>query len=125
MNPKVMLVEDDYTMRSLLRTLLRYEGFDVTVVENDVDAEAILALIRAEAPVVILMDVNLRSLNGIDLLQAIRQDASFRNMGIIMSSGNDVRDRCLELGAEAFILKPYMPEELIQKINHVIMLNRR
>jgi len=125
MNPKVMLVEDDYTMRSLLRTLLRYEGFDVTVVENDVDAEAILALIRAEAPVVILMDVTLRSLNGIDLLQAIRQDASFRNMGIIMSSGNDVRDRCLELGAEAFILKPYMPEELIQKINHVIMLNRR
>lgn len=121
MNPKVMLVEDDITMRSLLRTLLRYEGYDVATAENDTDAEAILSTIREEEPMVILMDVNLRYLNGIELLQTLRKDEQFQSTGIIMSSGSDVRDRCMENGADAFILKPYMPEELIQKISLVLM----
>lgn len=124
MNQKVMLIEDDFTMRSLLRTLLRYEGYDVTVIDNDASTEGILESIRTEAPQVILMDVNLRQLNGINLLQAIRQDDAFESLGIIMSSGSDVRDRCLENGADAFILKPYMPEDLIQKINQVTMGRR-
>jgi CheY-like chemotaxis protein len=124
MNHKVMLIEDDFTMRSLLRTLLRYEGYDVATVENDVDSDAILALIRNEAPVVILMDVHLRNLNGIELLQTIRKEDTFQSTGIIMSSGSDMRERCLEYGADAFILKPYMPEDLIQKINQVMMNHR-
>lgn len=124
MNPKVMLIEDDFTMRSLLRTLLRYEGYDVATVENDADFNGILDYIRQEQPVVILMDVNLRQLNGIDLLQAIRKEQAFSATGVIMSSGSDVRERCLDEGADAFILKPYMPEDLIQKINQVMMERR-
>jgi CheY-like chemotaxis protein len=120
-----MLVEDDFTMRSLLRTLLRFEGFDVAAVEDETDFDQVLKNIAQEAPEILLMDVHLRQLNGVELLQAIRKDRVYDAIGIIMSSGSDMRDRCLESGADAFILKPYMPEELIQKINQVMMGRRR
>jgi CheY-like chemotaxis protein len=70
-------------------------------------------------PDVILLDVHLRRVNGLDLLTAIRQDEKTRHTGVILSSGMDVSQRCMELGANAFILKPYMPEDLLQMIRRV------
>jgi CheY-like chemotaxis protein len=66
------------------------------------------------------MDVHLRQINGLDLLHAIRSDESTRSARVIMTSGIDMSQRCLEKGADAFILKPYMPEDLIQKIRQVM-----
>jgi CheY-like chemotaxis protein len=120
MTAKVMLIEDDATMVTLLRTLLHYEGYEVAALEDDSNLQSILACIQQEKPAVILMDVYLRQVNGIDLLEAIRKDVSIYSTGVIMSSGSDMRQRCLEQGADAFILKPYMPDELIQKIKQVL-----
>lgn len=120
MTAKVMLIEDDYTMLSLLRTLLRFEKFEVAAVEYDSDLPTVLEAIRRELPDIILMDVHLRQINGLDLLHAIRSDESTRSARVIMTSGIDVSQRCLEKGADAFILKPYMPEDLIQKIRQVM-----
>jgi CheY-like chemotaxis protein len=75
--------------------------------------------IRQEMPDVILLDVYLRRVNGLDLLAAIRQDKRTRQIGVILSSGMDVSQRCMDLGANAFILKPYMPEDLLQMIRRV------
>jgi CheY-like chemotaxis protein len=120
MTTKVMLIEDDFTMLSLLRTLLRFEKFEVVAVENDSDLPGVLDAIRRELPDIILMDVHLRQINGLDLLQAIRSDKATRSARVIMTSGIDIGQRCLEHGADAFILKPYMPEDLIQKIRQVM-----
>jgi len=121
MNSKVMLIEDDHTMMTLLTTLLRFEGYETAVIKNDESLDTILDDIRQEKPDVILLDVHLRRVNGLDLLSAIRQDDRIRRIGVIISSGMDVSQRCTELGANAFILKPYMPEELIQQIRRVIV----
>lgn len=120
MTTKVMLIEDDYTMLSLLRTLLRFEKFEVAAVENDSDMSTVLEAIRRELPDIILMDVHLRQINGLDLLRAVRSDESTRSARVIMTSGIDIGQRCLESGADAFLLKPYMPEDLIQKIHQVM-----
>ena len=116
MPPKVLLVEDDHTMVALLRTLLRFEGFDVALLESDESLEKILACVRKERPTVVLLDVHLRQVNGFDLLYAIRADAELYETRVIMSSGIDFSQRCLDEGANAFILKPYMPEDLITKL---------
>jgi DNA-binding response OmpR family regulator len=120
MNPKVMLIEDDHTMMLLLTTLLRFESFETAGLKNDESLETVMDEIRLERPDVILLDVHLGRINGLDLLSAIRQDEKTSRIGVVMSSGMDVSKRCLELGANAFILKPFMPEDLIQQIRQVL-----
>ena len=113
---KVMLVEDDETMLSLLQTLLQFEGYQVTVSGHARTLEDIVERIRQEKPSVILLDVNLRYLNGFDLLRDIRADNELNSIRVLMSSGMDYHVECMEAGADGFLLKPYMPDELIQMI---------
>jgi CheY-like chemotaxis protein len=119
MKLKVMLIEDDHTMLSLLTTLMHFEGFETAIIKNDESLDAMMEDIRQEMPDVILLDVHLRRVNGLNLLTAIRDDERTRQTGVILSSGMDVSQRCTELGANAFILKPYMPEDLLQMIRRV------
>jgi len=111
--PKVMLAEDDATMLSLLRTLLKMEGFETTTlgVEDDV-----IEVMHRETPDIVLLDVNLTQGNGIDFLRRIRQDDNLKTMVVIMSSGMPLAEECFEAGADAFLLKPYMPDALISAI---------
>jgi len=113
----ILLVEDDPTMRSLLKTLLQFEGFQVVIQNPEDTLEEVKMIIQQEKPAVIILDVFMHQFNGFDLLDVIRQDKEIQDTKVIMSSGADVRDRCLEEGANLFLLKPYMPEELIQSIN--------
>ena len=110
---KVLLIEDDPTMLSLLGTLLDMEGFEVAKIEK---FSSVLADIHAEKPDVILMDVNLMDINGLEILTEIREDANLNSVSVIMSSGMDFKSESLDKGANDFIQKPYMPDELIDKV---------
>lgn len=119
---KVMLVEDDPTMFNLLKTLLSLEGFEVAFSSGDPD---LLAEARAQSPDLMLIDVHLRladgrEINGFDLLKQIRQDPTLKHTRILMSSGIDFRDKSADEGADGFIHKPYMPDELIDKLKTLV-----
>jgi DNA-binding response OmpR family regulator len=121
--PKVMLAEDDRTMLSLLQTLLEIEGYEVTVLEDAVvsrNPEGVLTTIRKERPDLVLLDVHLGEVNGIDLLERIREGDEFKNMRVLMSSGIDFSHECTLKGADGFIMKPYMPDELIAVIQKTL-----
>jgi DNA-binding response OmpR family regulator len=120
MTTKVMLIEDDNTMLTLLRTLLRFEGFEIAQLDNDDNPDRILQAMRLEQPEAVLLDVHLRQFNGFELLHLIRQDEDLKNTRVIMSSGMDFSTRCLDEGADGFLLKPYMPEDLIDEIRKVM-----
>lgn len=107
---KVMLAEDDQTMVSLLKTLLRMEGFEVLALEGDAD---IPAAVRQESPDVLLLDVHLENQNGLEALDAIRSSDATRATRIVMTSGLNLKAECMARGADDFLLKPYMPDELI------------
>ena len=115
---KVSLIEDDATMISLLKTLLEFEGFEVVEMLDDT-LENVLAALHKVNPEVALMDVNLRKINGMDLLRALRKDPHMDKVKVIMCSGMDMREDCLQAGASDFMLKPYMPDELIASIRRV------
>jgi DNA-binding response OmpR family regulator len=112
--PKVLLVEDDRTMVSLLQTLLGMEGYEVATLLDK--AGDLLDNIRHERPDALLLDVYLGDQNGVDLLRQIRKSPDLNNIRVIMTSGSDKTAECLAAGANDFLLKPYMPEELIQKL---------
>jgi len=119
---KVILIEDDLTMLSLLRTLLEMEGYMVAKLKDEENITDILATMKLEKPDLALMDVHLPQINGYDLVRHIRKDPELRDMRIIMTSGLDVHEECLKAGANDFILKPYMPDHLIRLIRENLAL---
>jgi DNA-binding response OmpR family regulator len=118
--PKVMLIEDDATMNSLLSMLLQMEGFEVAQLEDEDNLEDILEVVRLADPALALIDIHLKQLSGLELLHAIRQTAELDSMRVLMSSGMDFRDECLQAGADNFVLKPYMPDDLIDTIRQLL-----
>ena len=111
---KVLLADDDYTMVALLKTLLNMEGYQVaTLLDKTGD---ILENIRLAKPDILLIDIFLGDRNGLDIVRQIRQTPDLNNIRIIMASGIDKTEECLAAGANEFLLKPYMPNELFAKL---------
>lgn len=108
----VVLVEDDPSMRDLLKIFLRLENFETTAVEQ-FDIASIINQIQQTQPEFLLMDVHLNGVDGLGLLSAIRARPTFDPIKIMMTSGEDCEDTCHELGANGFLLKPYNPMDLV------------
>ncbi len=107
---KILLVDDDYTMVSLLKTLLGMEGYQVfTLLDKSGD---VLENIRAIMPDILLIDIFLGDKNGLDIVRQVRKAPDLNKVRIIMASGIDKTDECMAVGADEFLLKPYMPNEL-------------
>jgi CheY-like chemotaxis protein len=113
---KVILVEDDATMQAVLRTLLEIEGFNVALAPDRKGQHELVLFIKAENPDVVLLDVHLRETSGIEILRELRLDPAFATTRVIMTSGLDMKDKCIAAGANSFLMKPYMPDELINKL---------
>jgi DNA-binding response OmpR family regulator len=107
---KILLAEDDRTMVSLLKTLLSMEGFEVVALAVHAD---IPAAVQREKPDILIMDVHLGLQSGMEIVETIRNDPLLSNVQIVMTSGLDVRDECLQRGANHFLLKPFMPDDLL------------
>ncbi|MGQ9832512.1 MAG: response regulator [Candidatus Villigracilaceae bacterium] len=121
--PKIFLVEDDAMMLSLLTTLLSMEGFDVSALQpGEID---VLGGIRRERPDIVLLDVKLAQQNGLDVMRAIRRDPELTNLRVIMTSGLNIAQECLASGANDFLLKPYMPDDLITMIKNNLAVRGR
>ena len=114
----IMLVEDDPSIRSVLRTLLELEGYKVIPLPQEHEMSNIIQSIRTASPAILFLDVHLHEINGLDLLRELRRQSqpALMPMRIIMSSGMDLKDACLAAGADDFLLKPFMPDELLSKL---------
>lgn len=110
---KVLIVDDDRTMVSLLQTLLEMDGFEVAAIR---DWGAILETIRAEMPDLVIMDYFLPQQEGLDIVVAMRGDPQLADVRIIMTSGMDMSEQCIGAGVNDFLLKPYTPEQLSASI---------
>ena len=100
-------------MMYLLKTLLTLEGYDV--VNLDI-TEDVITKTRSEKPDVLLMDVHLAGKNGVDVLTDMRKEEDLKDVVVIMSSGMNMEYECKDAGANAFLLKPFMPDDLIALI---------
>ena len=107
---KVLLAEDDQTMIGLLTTLLQMDGFEVAAVDADDD---VAAAVEQHCPEFLVMDAHLSHQNGLDILDAIRKGNGNHRLYIIMISGLNVKDQALQRGADEFLLKPFMPDDLM------------
>jgi CheY-like chemotaxis protein len=118
--PKVALIEDDAVMLSLLQTLLEYEGYETVQLDGMGKIGDIIDLLGQARPDIILMDVHLRQVNGLDLLRELRKDPSLNSVRVLIASGMELSSEASMEGADGFILKPYMPDDLVAKIREAL-----
>ena len=114
--PKILVVDDEADLVSVLRFGLEVEGFEVISAS---DGEQGLNLAREAQPVLILLDLMLPKLDGYKVCRALKFDERYRTLPIFIlsaRSGDEDRRLALEMGADAFITKPYEMKELVAKI---------
>ncbi len=111
MPKQVMVLEDEQMLFELLRDLLGMEGYQVTRPKR---FDNLMQELRTARPDAVLIDVNLEEVNGLDLLSQIRSDKKLNDMAVVLSSGMDYRQQSLQGGADAFLMKPYTPSDLVE-----------
>ncbi len=112
---KVTLIEDDPSMITLLSTLLNMEGYTVRIPSN-YQMQDMLNAILLERPQIVLVDANLANGSGLDLVRSIRRESELKGTCLLMTSGLNLREESLRAGADEFIQKPFMPDDLIKLI---------
>jgi CheY-like chemotaxis protein len=117
---KVLLVEDVADTREMYAEYLRHCGFAVLTATNGTEA---LDTARANAPDVILMDAAMPGLDGWAATKLLKNDPATRDVPILILTAHvfaEHRDRAEEVGADGFIGKPCMPDELAREVSAVL-----
>jgi two-component system chemotaxis response regulator CheY len=111
---RILIVEDSATMRSLLVSTLEDQDAPFKVDEAESGFEALRILPREQYDLIIT-DINMPDINGLELVSFVKQNPKYRAIPLIIVSteGSDRdRDKGLELGADAYMVKPFDPESL-------------
>ncbi len=117
MRPLILLVEDHDEIRSLLEFALQREGWDVVTARNGIDAIATLA---SSLPNVILLDLEMPGMDGWGVLARRAVEPAWRRIPVIaMSAAEAYASAILELGAEAFLAKPFTIDKLLAALQSV------
>jgi two-component system, OmpR family, response regulator MtrA len=113
MKSRVLVVDDDPALAEMLTIVLRGEGFDTAVVGDGTRA---LPAVRELRPDVVLLDLMLPGMNGIDVCRAIRTESGVPI--VMLTAKTDTVDIVLglESGADDYVVKPFKPKELIARI---------
>ena len=109
---RVLVVDDEPDVLLLCRLNLEQQGFHVLVASNGRSA---LDLLRDEKPDVLVLDLMMPGMTGYDVLEAIRADEQLPETPILVLTAKSLqadRVRTAELGASAFLTKPFLPSEL-------------
>jgi two-component system alkaline phosphatase synthesis response regulator PhoP len=113
---KILVVDDEKNIIQLVRFNLEREGYQVLIATDGVSG---LELARGEAPDLIVLDVMLPGMNGLEVCRELHQDPATKNIPIIMLSARaEELDRVLglEMGADDYVTKPFSPRELVARI---------
>jgi DNA-binding response OmpR family regulator len=114
MRLRILVVDDDPTVRHVLSTLLEFEGVDITTAD---DGPSALVAARHQQPDVVLLDVNLPGIDGFDVCRRLKEDS--HEQRVVMVTGRGTREdqvRGASAGADAFLTKPFSPLELIEVV---------
>ena len=113
----ILVVDDEPKIADLARDYLEHAGFTV---RTAADGEAALAAVRRDRPDLVVLDLGLPRLDGLDVTRAIRRDS---NLPVIMlTARDDELDKLvgLELGADDYLTKPFSPRELVARVRAVL-----
>ena len=120
MENSILIIEDEPDIAEIVRYNLEQAGFEATVTE---DGETGLALAREHPPALVVLDLMLPGVDGLDVCKTLKQDAATRDVPVLMlTARKDEVDRIvgLELGADDYVVKPFSPRELVLRVRAIL-----
>jgi OmpR family response regulator RpaB len=116
-NEKILVVDDELSIRQILETRLSIRGYKVILAANGEEA---LQLFRKEQPNLVILDIMLPKIDGYQVCSEIRKESSVPI--IMLTALGDISDRVmgLELGADDYVMKPFSPKELEARVRAVL-----
>ncbi len=121
-NPHIVVVEDEVKLAQFIELELKYEGYNVTVVNDGLSG---LCAARENNPDLILLDWMLPGMSGVDICKRLRQTGSKVPI-ILLTAKDDISDRVagLDAGADDYIVKPFNLEELLARVRANLRRNQ-
>ena len=109
----ILIIEDEPAIRRLLRTTLNAQGYQVG--EAATGAEG-LAAIASQAPDLVMLDLGLPDIDGLEIIRRLRSDSSVPLIVLTARSDERTKVKALDLGADDFVTKPFGAEELVARV---------
>ena len=122
--PKILVVDDDHEILKLIAMLLRRIGAEAWVFE---DGESALQRLNQTKPDLIILDLMLPDIDGLQILQEVRAQDRLRHVPVLILSAKadpDTIREGLDLGADGYITKPYIANTLIDKVRLMLQSER-
>ena len=123
---RILIVEDSSTMRAVLTSALEELDVAIKVTEAESGFEA-LRLLPRESFDLIVTDINMPDINGLELVSFVRSNATYRKIPLVIVSteGSERdRDKGVGLGADAYLVKPFEPEALRDVVRELLARDR-
>lgn len=120
MKPKILVVDDEPDALDLIQYNLKAAGYDVVTAE---DGEEALKKARSSPPALVILDVMLPEVDGLEVCKALRREPATATVPIIMLTAKAAEiDRVLglELGADDYVTKPFSPRELVLRVKSLL-----
>lgn len=117
---RILIAEDEPDIRELVAFTLRFAGHEVNTTANGEEA---LQVAAQTVPDLVLMDVRMPRMTGYDACRAMKADPSLRDIPVVFLSakGQDAEIQTgLDAGAEEYLLKPFAPDQLVERVRNIL-----
>jgi two-component system, chemotaxis family, chemotaxis protein CheY len=114
----ILIVDDSVALRKILQRVIRNAGIEIGQVQEAGDGRAALECLETFKPDLVLSDINMPTMDGLEFLKKLRACANLKDLPVIMISTEASRERVMEsieLGARNFIRKPFTEDDIREK----------
>ncbi len=123
MGKKVLIIDDSSTMRKIVTRSLRQAGLDFDTILEAGDGQEALQLLAKESVDIILSDINMPNMDGIEFLRQKSANAALKGIPVVMittEAGADILAEAKSLGAKGSIKKPFTPEQVSEVLGALV-----
>ena len=120
LRPSMLAIDDEVSIQLIIK---HYFKNDFSVITKSNGKEALDWMLQGNFPDIIIADLNMPEMDGYTFIEQVRSSGYLRNIPLVMLSGSDItinKIRCLESGADDFMIKPFNPRELAARINCIL-----
>lgn len=119
---QILVVEDELSIRTIIRTYLENAGFTAICTDNGLDA---LTIAREVQPELVVLDLNLPGMDGMEVAARLRQASDVYILMLTARSEESDRVAGLRIGADDYLTKPFSPRELVARVEAILRRMRR
>src|ERR1051326_782103 len=123
MDPDVLVVDDSAAIRKILNRVLRQTGMAIGTIHEAGDGQEALTLLKSHRPNLVLTDINMPKMDGLQFLAALKASSEWRDIPVVMitTEGGETKvGEAVKLGAAGYVRKPFTADQIKEKLAGIL-----